>query len=103
MPDSIERVKLTLAAYNCGSGHILDAQRLAEARGLDPNIWKDNVEQMLLDLRFPKNYTLDFIKYGYVRGTEPVNYVNEIFERYGHYKKFITNKKYSQGLSVQVE
>jgi len=85
----LERVKLTLAAYNCGSGHVQDAQKLAEVRGLDPNIWQGNVEQMLLDLRYPKNYKLDFIEHGYVRGTEPVQYVNQILERYEHYKVFI--------------
>ena len=89
VPDSLERVKLTLAAYNCGSGHVQDAQKLAEVRGLDPNIWQGNVEQMLLDLRYPKNYKLDFIEHGYVRGTEPVKYVNQILERYEHYKVFI--------------
>jgi membrane-bound lytic murein transglycosylase F len=88
--DSLERLKLGLAAYNCGSGHVQDARRLAEHRGLDPNIWKNNVEAMLLDLRLPKYYNQDFIKYGYVRGTEPVNYVNDILERFEHYKAFIT-------------
>ena len=90
VPDSLNRVKLTLAAYNCGLGHVKDAQRLAIDKGLNPNIWQDNVDQMLLQLRFPKHYKRDFIKHGYVRGTEPVNYVTEIFERYEHYKKFIS-------------
>ncbi|MBO3116979.1 transporter substrate-binding domain-containing protein [Winogradskyella sp. DF17] len=86
--DSLNRVKLTLAAYNCGLGHLQDAQRLAEENGLNPKEWND-VADMLLELRYRKNYNKPFIKYGYVRGTEPVTYVNQIFERYEHYNTFI--------------
>jgi len=89
IPDSLNRVKLTLAAYNCGYQHVVDAQRLAEAEGLNKNVWSGNVEEMLLALSYPKNYRKDIVKYGYVRGIEPVTYVNQIFERYEHYKKFI--------------
>ena len=87
--DSLNRIKLTMASYNCGLGHVLDAQLLAEKNGLDPNIWTDNVESMLLDLSLPKNYNKSFIKYGYVRGSEPVMYVDKVFERYEQYKTFI--------------
>jgi membrane-bound lytic murein transglycosylase F len=90
VPDSLDRIKLSLASYNCGYGHVQDAQRLAKANGLDPMIWSDNVEKMLLALRLPINYNKDFIKYGYVRGSEPVNYIQQIFERYNHYKQFIS-------------
>ncbi len=89
VPDEITKIKFTLASYNCGLGHVLDAQRLAETKGLNPNIWEGNVEEMLLALKLPGNYKQSFIKYGYVRGTEPVNYVNQIFERFEHYKEFI--------------
>lgn len=90
--DEENRIKFTLASFNCGYGHVLDAQRLAEANGLNPLLWDNNVDKMLLALRFPKNYNKDIIKYGYVRGSEPVNYVNQIFERYNHYKQFITEE-----------
>lgn len=89
--DSVNRMKLTLASYNCGLGHVLDAQRLAEANNLDPEVWNDHVEDMLLELRFPKHYNKDFIKYGYVRGSEPVAYVDQIIERYDHYRQFISS------------
>lgn len=52
-------------------------------------IWADNVEDMILALTKPKNYNKPFIKSGYVNGREPVNYINQIFERYTHYKQFI--------------
>lgn len=31
----------------------------------------------------------NIIKYGYVRGSEPFIYVEQIFERFQHYKQFI--------------
>lgn len=86
--DKKERQKFTLAAYNCGYGHILDAKRLAVANNLDPLRWDDNVEKMLLKLRYPKYYNKPNIRYGYVRGSEPVTYVREIFDRFEHYKAF---------------
>ena len=89
IPDEIDRVKFTLASFNCGYGHLRDAQRLAEDNQLNPLIWEDNVDKMLLALRFPKNYNKEIIKYGYVRGTEPFIYVEQIFERFQHYKQFI--------------
>ncbi len=89
IPDKENRIKFALAAYNCGYGHVLDAQRLAKANGLNPKVWTDNVELAILDLSMPKHYTKPFIKYGYVRRKEPVAYVKQIFERYAHYKQFI--------------
>lgn len=87
--DSIDRIKFTMAAYNCGYEHVRDAQRLAEAEGLNQYVWHNNVDKMLLALSSPTHYNKPFVKYGYVRGREPVNYVKHIFERYDHYKKFI--------------
>ena len=87
--DSITRIKFAMAAYNCGLGHVMDAQRLAKENKLNPSEWESNVDKMLLALRFPANFRKQFIKYGYVRGTEPVNYVNEIFQRYEQYQQFI--------------
>jgi membrane-bound lytic murein transglycosylase F len=88
--DSIQRTKFTMASYNCGLYHVKDAQKLATDRGLDALVWDDNVEDMILALSHPKNYNDPIIKYGYVRGEEPYNYVNQIFERYAHYTQFIS-------------
>lgn len=90
IPDPLNRVIFSLASYNCGYSHVRDAQRLAKENGLDPTIWSDHVEKMILALSLPKNFNKPFIKYGYVRGTEPVNYIKQIFERYEHYKQFIS-------------
>ncbi len=87
--DSLTRVKFVLAAYNCGYGHMKDAQRLAEHEGLDPTLWENNVEDMILALTSPENFNKPIIQHGYVRGEEPVNYVKDIFDRYEHYQQFI--------------
>jgi membrane-bound lytic murein transglycosylase F len=87
--DSIQKVKFTLASFNCGAGHVFDAQRLAEKNGKDPNVWDDNVEEFILKLKSKKYYLDDVVRYGFVRGAEPYNYVRDIFLRYDHYKQFI--------------
>ena len=89
IPDSIQRTKFAMASYNCGMGHVFDAQRLAEIEGLKKDVWDDHVETMVLKLSKPEYYNHPIVKYGYVRGLEPYNYVKQIFERYQHYVQFI--------------
>lgn len=85
IPDSTERQKFVLASYNVGLGHILDARRLAEKYGKNPNIWKDNVDYYLLHKSNPQFYSDEVVRYGYCRGEEPYKYVNEVLNRYEHY------------------
>lgn len=87
--DSTQRIKFTLAAYNCGFGHVADARRLASKHQLNPNVWDNNVEKMILALRYPKNFNDPVVKHGYLRGVEPYTYVRQIFDRYAHYTKFV--------------
>jgi len=87
--DSIQKVKFTLAAFNCGAGHVFDAMRLAEKHGKDPHVWDDNVEEFILKLAEKKFYLDEVVKYGFVRGQEPYNYVKDIFLRFEYYKQFI--------------
>lgn len=87
--DSVQRIKFTMASYNCGYYHVRDAQKLASINGLDKNIWDENVDKMIIALTYPQNYNNKVVKFGYVRGTEPFNYVKHIFERYEHYMNFI--------------
>lgn len=90
--DTTQRIKFTMASYNCGHGHVLDAQNLASKHYLDPLIWDNNVEKMILALKQPDYYNDKVVKHGYLRGTEPHTYVRQIFERYEHYKQFIKLK-----------
>ena len=91
--DSVQRIKFTLASYNCGFSHVQDAQNLARVRGLRDTIWDDHVEKMILALSLPQNYNHEVVKYGYVRGMEPLQYVEQIFQRYDHYRKFIDGEE----------
>ena len=90
IPDSLERIKFTLASYNCGFGHVKDAVRLAEKHGADPKKWDGNVAEYVRKLSSRKYYTDPVVRYGYVRGSEPYAYVNDIFARYDHYARFVT-------------
>ncbi len=87
--DSIDRIKFVLASYNAGLGHILDARRLAEKNGKNPNIWDNNVDYFVLHLSEKKYYHDTVVRNGYVRGWETYNFVKEILQRYEHYKELI--------------
>ena len=88
--DDEERQKFVLGSYNVGPGHVMDARRLAEKHGKDPNVWNDNVETYLLKKSEPKYYNDPVVKYGYARGTETYKYVIEIIDRYDHYKNLVS-------------
>jgi len=79
-----DRVLIALASYNVGHGHILDAQKIAKERNLNPNNWS-SLEEILPLLRYPKYYRKT--KNGYARGTEAVRYVNRILTYYGILKR----------------
>ncbi len=87
--DTTQRLKFTMASYNCGYGHVQDAQSLATKYELNPELWDNNVEEMILALSKSQNYNDPVVEHGYLRGHEPYNYVEQIFERYDHYKLFI--------------
>jgi membrane-bound lytic murein transglycosylase F len=87
VPDSMERIKFTLASYNAGIGHVQDAQRLAEKYGKNPAVWEDNTADFILLKREPDYYNDPVVKYGYLRGTETFNYVREVLGRADYYKQ----------------
>ncbi len=78
-----DRMWFTLASYNAGLGHVLDARRLAARLGLNKNRWFGNVEKAMLLLSKKSYYSK--ARYGYVRGREPVSYVKKIKELYENY------------------
>jgi len=87
-----ERVKLTLASYNAGVGHINDAQRLAKKYGHNPNVWTDNVAEYIRLKAEPKYYTDSVCRFGYLRGRETYRYVDAVLGRYHHYRE-LTEKQ----------
>lgn len=91
--DPDERLKFILASYNAGPGHILDAMRLAEKNGMDPEKWDGNAAYWLQKKSDPLYYRDADVKSGYFRGTESVNFVSEILERFEHYKNMIPEEE----------
>lgn len=84
-----ERNKFILASYNAGAGHILDAQRLAEKKGLNPHVWEGNVEKMVMNLGKHSYYTDEVVKSGAFRGNITIRYVRGITSRYETYKTLV--------------
>ena len=89
--DEKERIKFILGAYNVGLGHVEDARRLAEKNGDDTMKWED-VAYWLIRKSKREVYNDPVVRYGFARGTEPVNYVESIIDRFEHYKSFVTEE-----------
>lgn len=87
--DSVEKIKFTLASYNGGLGHILDARRLAGKYNKNPNVWDNNVDYFVLHLSEKKYYHDPLVRNGYMRGWETYDFVKDIFSRYEGYKTLI--------------
>jgi len=68
-----ERMLFTMAGYNAGPNRINRLRRVAAARGLDPDIWFNNVELVVAAKV----------------GGEPVDYVGNIYRYYIAYKRAI--------------
>lgn len=80
---------MAVAAYNSGVAHIVDAISLSPHVGLDSCRWKDNVEKALQLKSEQRFYTLPAVKYGYFRGTQTVQYVDEVFDLYKRFCKHV--------------
>jgi len=61
---------MTFASYNAGPGRVRALRREAEKRGLDPNVWFGNVEQIASERI----------------GRETVTYVSNIYKYYIAYR-----------------
>lgn len=91
--DKEERLLFVLASYNAGPGHVLDAMRLAEKNGMDPQKWDGNVAVWLLKKSEPQYYRDSVVRNGYFRGNESVKFVSEVLDRFEHYKNIIPVEK----------
>lgn len=81
LPDFQDQVCFTLASYNAGNGHILDAIRLAEKYNAPTDKWFQGVREYVILKSNPKYYNDPVVKFGYMRGKETVNYVDDILHR----------------------
>jgi len=82
VPDSVpadEKVWFALTAYNIGYGHMMDARRLTKELGKNPDAWSDvkEVLPLLQQSRWHRK-----VRYGYARGGEARNYVNNVRQYY---------------------
>ncbi|UWZ82162.1 MltF family protein [Occallatibacter riparius] len=68
--DELNKVLFTMAAYNCGPNRVKQLRQEASDKGLDPNIWINNVE-VIAAARV---------------GNETVSYVSNIYKYYIAYK-----------------
>jgi membrane-bound lytic murein transglycosylase F len=78
IPDRDQRLRFVLASYNAGPGHIIDAQRLAEALCLDPKRWEGHVERAVLLLAKPRYFMRPGLRNGYCDGSQVFTYVREV-------------------------
>lgn len=83
--DPQERIYFVQASYNGGYNHIRDAMALARKYGRDQYRWTD-VSFYVLMLMRPEYYNDPCVRYGYMRGSETVEYVDRIHRRWAGYR-----------------
>ncbi len=84
--DDLNKALFTFAAYNAGPGRVRQLRRIAEARGLNPNIWFGNVEQIASERI----------------GRETVTYVSNIFKYYIAYRLVLEEAERRQAAKAAV-
>ena len=68
--DLLNRHLFALAAYNAGPARVIQLRKTAKAKGLNPNVWFDNVE--IIAAR--------------EIGKETIQYVSNIYKFYASYR-----------------
>jgi membrane-bound lytic murein transglycosylase F len=91
------RLKFALAAYNIGLAHILDARALARKMDLNPTVWSDL--KKVLPLLSQKRY-YQGLRFGYARGSEPVKYVDFVYDFMDILQKLEDDKNKPKELDV---
>ncbi|WP_448564586.1 membrane-bound lytic murein transglycosylase MltF [Thalassotalea ganghwensis] len=94
-----DRLWFALASYNVGFGHLNDARIITQQQGGDPDRWVEVKERLPL-LKQKKYYKNT--KYGYARGDEPVNYVENI-RRYYDTLTWIDDKQKVEQEQAKIE
>jgi membrane-bound lytic murein transglycosylase F len=88
-----QRLRFTLASYNCGIGHIQDARELTRKYGGNSFVWKNNVEKYVRLKSLPEYYEDKVCRQGYLRGSETVAFVSDVWTRYQSYLKKTTHHR----------
>lgn len=80
-----DRMRIILASYNSGIGHVGDARRLARLYGEDPNSWEVVARYLQLKAE-PEYYCNEVVKCGRFTGSrQTLAYVNDVIGRYNRY------------------
>ncbi len=82
--DSLDLIKITLAAYNAGEGRIEDCMNIAGTLGKDPLKW-ESIKEVIPLMNRKAEYKKDVVKLGRFRGKETLRFVEEIITRYDKY------------------
>ncbi|MBQ4356289.1 MAG: transglycosylase SLT domain-containing protein [Bacteroidales bacterium] len=91
VPDPNERLYYVAAAYNAGSGHIVDACELCLKHGGDVTSWNDVSKYLLLKMEH-QYYSDPVVKCGYYPGRHTVRYVEAVMKRYHGYTMSLPKK-----------
>jgi membrane-bound lytic murein transglycosylase MltF len=76
----LDKALFSFASYNAGAGRVSQLRREAAKRGLDPNVWFQNVEYVVADKI----------------GQETVTYVNNIYKYYIGFRLLLESKAAQQ-------
>ena len=85
--DDLNKILFSFAAYNCGPGRVKQLRAEAAKKGLDPNVWINNVE-VIAAARI---------------GAETVNYVSNIYKYYVAYKLIAVQEEERQKAQKSLE
>jgi membrane-bound lytic murein transglycosylase MltF len=84
--DDLNKALMTFASYNAGPGRIRQLRREAEKKGLNPNVWFNNVERVASERI----------------GRETVTYVSNIYKYYITYRLLTDQQERRNAAKVQV-
>ncbi|PRY89193.1 transglycosylase SLT domain-containing protein [Mongoliibacter ruber] len=88
VPESNERIKVILASYNIGHGHVEDAWKLAVKYGKNAQNW-ESISHFLKLKSDPEYYRDPIVNLGFAKGHLAVNYVDDIMILYDSYRVLI--------------
>lgn len=79
-----DRLKIMLAAYNAGIGHVMDARRVAANQGVNYNSWA-MLEDYLYIKGTPEWVNGDLVRNGTLRTSETTGFVRKVMRQYQKY------------------
>ena len=85
--DALNKGLFTFASYNAGPGRIQQLRREAQRRGLDPNVWFGNVEEIASERI----------------GRETVTYVGNIYKYYVAYRLVVEERERREAIKTAVK